>query len=128
VKEALRLAAVTKLHAMIDLSDGLAADVAKLCAESGCGAELWAEAVPISDDARRIGDGRSALEHALGDGEDFELAFAVAADEGRRLEREQPVEGVTLTAVGEVVAEGLWLREGEQRRPLAALGWVHELG
>jgi hypothetical protein len=52
----------------------------------------------------------------------------VAADEGRRLEREQPVEGVTLTAVGEVVAEGLWLREGETRRPLAALGWVHELG
>jgi thiamine-monophosphate kinase len=127
VHEALRLAAVTRLHAMIDLSDGLAADVAKLCAESGCGAELWAEAVPVSDDARAMGGGRSPLEHALGDGEDFELAFAVAADEGRRLVREQPVPGVTLTAVGEVVADGLWLREGGGRRPLPALGWVHEL-
>jgi len=126
VSEALRLAAVTWLHAMIDLSDGLAADVAKLCAESGCGAELWAEAIPVSDDARAIADARSPLEHALGDGEDFELAFAVDADEGRRLVLEQPVEGVTLTAVGEVVAEGLWLREGGERRPLAALGWVHE--
>jgi thiamine-monophosphate kinase len=127
VREALALASQVPLKAMIDLSDGLAADVAKLCQESGCGAVLWAEGVPISESARSMADGRSPLEHALGDGEDFELAFAVSADEGRRLVREQPIVGLTLSAVGECVEGGLWLEEGGQRRALSALGWVHEM-
>jgi thiamine-monophosphate kinase len=131
VREALALAAWLGpggLHAMIDLSDGLAADVAKLCGESGCGAVLWADAVPVAEAARQVQDGKPPLEHALGDGEDFELAFAVKPEVGRRLLREQPVPGITLAAVGECVAEGLWLEEGGGRRPLEAAGWVHELG
>ena len=72
-------------------------------------------------------DGKTALEHALGDGEDFELAFAVTADEAQRLLREQPVPGVTLSAVGECVERGLWLEEAGQRRALAAPGWEHEM-
>lgn len=127
VHEALLLASRAKVHAMIDLSDGLAGDVARLCAESGCGAVLWAEAIPISTAARQMSDARTPLEHALGDGEDFELVFALEAEEGRQLLREQPVPGITLTAIGECIAEGLWLEEAGQRRPLPALGWVHEL-
>jgi thiamine-monophosphate kinase len=129
VREALALAAAAKLKAMIDVSDGLATDVAKLCAESECGAVLWAEGVPISDAAGAMSDGKTPLEHALGDGEDFELAFAASADDGRRLLAEQPVAGLTLAKVGECVAErGLWIEEKGQRRELAALGWVHEMG
>src|SRR5262249_30042843 len=75
VREALQLAGAVELHALIDLSDGLAADVAKLCAESRCGAVLWAEAIPLSAEAAQMGDGKTALEHGLGDGEDFELVF-----------------------------------------------------
>ncbi len=127
VREALQLAGCAELRAMIDVSDGLAADVAKLCAESGCGAVLWAEAIPVSDAVRGMADGKMPLEHALGDGEDFELVFAVAAEEGRRLVREQPLVGVPLTVIGECVAEGLWLEEGGRRRALPALGWVHEV-
>src|SRR5207249_746701 len=104
-----------------------AADVRHLCDESRCGAVLWAERIPISDDARRMGDGRSPLEHALGDGEDFELVFATSAAEAQRLVASQPVAGITLTAVGECVAQGLWLQEGDQRRSLPPLGYVHEL-
>jgi thiamine-monophosphate kinase len=128
VREGLALASAARLHAMMDVSDGLAADVAKLCAESGCGAVLWADAVPVSDAARSMNDGRTPLEHALGDGEDFELVFAVAPAEGRALLAEQPVPGVTLFAVGECVAEGLWLEEGGRRRPLPPAGYVHALG
>lgn len=128
VREGLQLAGCVELHAMIDVSDGLAADVEKLCGESGCGAVLWAEAIPVSAAVGEMKDGKSALEHALGDGEDFELVFAVSAEEGRRLVREQPVAGVTLSAIGECVAEGLWLEEAGRCRPLAALGWVHEMG
>jgi thiamine-monophosphate kinase len=127
VREAIALHAAAELRAMIDISDGLAADVHHLCEESRCGAVLWAERMPISDAARRMGDGRSPLEHALGDGEDFELAFATSPAEAHRLLAEQPIAGITLTAVGEFVAEGLWLQEGTQRRPLAPLGYVHEV-
>jgi thiamine-monophosphate kinase len=128
VREGLALASLAALHAMIDVSDGLAGDVAKLCAESGCGAVLWAERIPACAAARAPGDGRAPLEHALGDGEDFELAFAVSAEDGRRLVGEQLVPGVTLSAVGVCVEErGLWLEEAGTRRPLDALGWVHEM-
>src|SRR5437588_1135828 len=125
VREALRLHEAAPLHAMIDVSDGLAADVAHLCQESGCGAVLRAEAIPITDAARGMKDGCSPLEHALGDGEDFELVFAVAPEDGRRLLEAQPLPGVTLAAIGEVVDQGLWLEENGRRRPLPPKGYVH---
>ncbi|MFO0877662.1 MAG: thiamine-phosphate kinase [Gemmataceae bacterium] len=127
VKESLALATQVQLRAMIDLSDGLAADLAKLCAESQCGAVLWSEAIPLTPEAAQLRDGRSALEHGLGDGEDFELLFAVAPEDARRLLHEQPIPGITLSGVGECVAEGLWLEEGGQRRRLEPTGWVHAL-
>src|SRR5262249_57095591 len=91
VRAAIQLHAAAELHAMIDVSDGLAADVNHICEESRCGAVLRAEAIPVADAARAPTDGRSPLEHALGDGEDFELVFAVAPADGERLVREQPV-------------------------------------
>jgi thiamine-monophosphate kinase len=127
VREALHLHEVADLHAMIDISDGLAADVAHLCAESGCGAVLRAEAIPVADAAHRLTDGRTPLEHALGDGEDFELVFAVTADDALRLLQTQPVPGITLVEIGACVEQGLWLEEGGQRRPLEPLGYVHAL-
>jgi thiamine-monophosphate kinase len=127
VREALALHATVPLHAMIDVSDGLAADVAHLCAESGCGAVLRADTIPITDAARSLTYGRSPLEHALGDGEDFELVFAVAPADAQTLLRTQPISGITLAAIGECVAEGLWLEEAEQRRPLPPLGYMHAL-
>jgi thiamine-monophosphate kinase len=127
VREALDLHAAADLHAMIDLSDGLAADVHHLCEESHCGALLRAEAIPISDDARRMPDTMSPLEHALSDGEDFELAFTVAPDVGARLLATQPVRGITLTHIGEMVDAGFWLEQAGQRRLLTPKGYVHEL-
>lgn len=127
VREALRLHECADLRAMIDVSDGLAADVNHLCEESRCGAVLRAEAVPVADAARGMSDGRPPLEHALGDGEDFELVFAVAPAEGERLLRAQPVPGVTLHHIGECVEAGLWLDEGGRRRVLPPTGYVHEL-
>jgi thiamine-monophosphate kinase len=125
VREALQLHEEADLRAMIDISDGLAADVNHLCRESGCGAVLRADAIPITEEARTMGDGRSPLEHALSDGEDFELAFAVRPEDGRRLVATQPIPGITLTAIGELVDAGLWLEEASQRRPLEPRGYVH---
>jgi thiamine-monophosphate kinase len=125
VREAQQLHAAADLHALIDVSDGLAADVNHLCEESHCGAVLRAESLPVSADARQLNDQVPPLEHALADGEDFELVFAVTPEEGRRLVEEQPVTGITLVFIGECVEEGLWLEEEGQRRPLEPRGYVH---
>jgi thiamine-monophosphate kinase len=127
VREALQLHEAAPLHAMIDVSDGLAADVWHLCEESHCGAVLRAEAIPLTPQASQIADGRSPLEHGLGDGEDFELVFAADPADARRLLATQPVAGITLAHIGECVSEGLWLEEQGQRRPLAPEGYVHAL-
>jgi thiamine-monophosphate kinase len=127
VREALALHAAARLHAMIDVSDGLAADVNHLCRESGCGAVLRAEGIPISAAAGQMQDGRSPLEHALTDGEDFELVFAVAEEEARQLLQSQPVAGIELAHIGECVEQGLWLEEGGRRRVLEPGGYVHSL-
>jgi thiamine-monophosphate kinase len=127
VREALRLHELVTLHAMIDVSDGLAADVWHVCEESRCGAVLRAESVPIAEAARAMTDALSPLDHALGDGEDFELVFAVTPEEGRKLIEAQPVPGTTLTRIGECVESGLWLEEGGARRPLEPRGYVHPL-
>jgi thiamine-monophosphate kinase len=128
VREALALHAAVDLHAMLDISDGLAADVNHICEESRCGAALVAEAVPITDAARELSrtSGKSPLEHALGDGEDFELVFAVSPQDGTKLLSAPPVAG--LVKIGECVEEGLWLDESGTRKPLAPRGWVHDLG
>lgn len=127
VREALQLHAEAELHAMIDISDGLAADLQHICQESHCGALLRAEAIPLTPEAGAMSDGQSPLEHALGDGEDFELIIALEPAEARKLLERQPVMGITLVHIGECVEQGLWIEQGGKRRPLEPRGYVHEL-
>jgi len=77
VEEAGWLASRFRLHAMMDLSDGLAADLPRLARASGCGFELDPAAVP-----RRRG---CTLAQALGDGEDYELLVALPARSWERI-------------------------------------------
>jgi thiamine-monophosphate kinase len=83
VREGIWLAEHLSPQAMIDLSDGLASDLVHLARESRVGAVLEESALPISEEAFRLSrkDGRPPLEHALCDGEDFELLFAVSPEE-----------------------------------------------
>lgn len=127
VREAQRLHDAVPLRAMLDISDGLAADLNHMCEESGCGAVLVAESVPVTAAARELSrtSGLSPLRHALGDGEDFELVFAVSPEDGERLLGAPPVPG--LTKIGECVGTGLWLETNGARQQLAPTGWVHQL-
>jgi thiamine-monophosphate kinase len=63
--------------ACIDVSDGLGGDLEKLCAASGCGAEIDAAALPVSESLLGAVGRELAREYALTGGEDFELLFAV---------------------------------------------------
>jgi thiamine-monophosphate kinase len=130
VREALFLHDHYELHAGIDVSDGLSLDLAHVLEESRCGAVINNKAVPVADDARRLAeqqaDGSTPLDHALADGEDFELILAVPTDEAKRLLGEQPL-AIPLTDIGEFVAEpGLWqIDQSGAHRPLVPQGWQH---
>ena len=137
VVESLLLHERYELHAGIDCSDGLSLDLSRVCTESACGAIIDLNRVPISSAAmelttsspgRKAGDKRpTALDHALSDGEDFELILAVPPHEAARMIAEQPLAGVPLTDIGEFVTEvGLWQRDATGGlAPLPPRGWEH---
>lgn len=114
--------------AMMDVSDGLASDLRRILEESGTGAELDATQIPVSAAARRLHDGRSALDHAMGDGEDFELLFTVRAARAPAFARawKRAFPALAATAVG-VVTEakgGLTISQDGIRRPVGR-GYEH---
>ncbi len=126
VAEAKQLTQRVDLHAMIDISDGLAADLHHILDASGVGAVLESEHIPISAAAQSINDGRSPLEHALSDGEDFELLFTVSPADAATLQQSWP--GLTrLTRIGEITTgSGCVIRDQSGgQHPLSALGWRH---
>ncbi len=65
--------------AMIDLSDGLGLDAVRLLTAAGVAGRIFLDRIPVAEVAKGMADGRTALEHALGDGEDYELLFSVNA-------------------------------------------------
>jgi thiamine-monophosphate kinase len=128
VREGLLLAENYEVHAMIDVSDGLAADLHHILDESHVGAMLSADRIPISAAALGTIDDRTPLEHALSDGEDFELIFTVAQETAQALLAAPPFD-TPLTHIGYIEANPgcrLQLVDGTQRE-LPALGWRHEL-
>jgi thiamine-monophosphate kinase len=132
VAEGRWLAASGRVTAMMDISDGLAGDLAHLVKSSGgLGAELRAAALPVSRAARERARGdlaRPARLAALTDGEDFELLFTVAPGQTVALLDgwKAAFPGVRLSCVGKVTAEpGLRLRTEEGVQPLRVKGYEH---
>lgn len=100
------------IHAAIDISDGLAWDTWQLARASGLGAILNESDIPIAADAviRAADTGRSALQHAMEDGEDFELVLAIEPKCLSSIQQNWPFQH-PLVDFGEVVeADGFWVR------------------
>ncbi len=117
----------TRPHAMIDLSDGLALDLARICEQSGVCAELDSDKVPISTaaDITAKRSGQPAWQHALGDGEDYELCFT--AQPGMIPDQ---IDGVPVTPVGRIVEATTGPRVSVRLADgtfadTAGLGWEH---
>ncbi|MEX0818377.1 MAG: thiamine-phosphate kinase, partial [Pirellulaceae bacterium] len=130
IREALKLHQRYEIHAAMDVSDGLSLDLSRLAGASSCGAIIDASSVPISGDAFRLAEqhaaGGSPLDHALSDGEDFELILAVSSEAADQIVADDSL-GVSITRIGEFVTEpGLWLRNAAgECHSLAPRGYEH---
>ena len=113
IAEALRRHA----SAAMDVSDGLAGDVAKLCRASGVSADVAIADVPLSPAAREVVAAEPALiETILTGGDDFEVIATVAPDRLEALRREAAAAGVTMTRIGTVRAgQGAHFRDADGR-------------
>lgn len=125
--------------AMIDISDGLSTDLWHILAESGRGAIIHADSIPIaecvkllssppSSETARIAGGFDALGLALHGGEEFELLFT--GDRERRAEVDElsAALGLPITAIGEIVEGDEAQLERGAREPLLPGGYEHEIG
>jgi thiamine-monophosphate kinase len=133
VREAILLHQKYQLTAGIDISDGLALDTSRLAAASGCGAVLFPDRVPVSSDAIRLSEmdgvadiSGTALRHALGDGQDFELLIAASPEAAEQILQDRAIK-CAITHVGELTSElGLWQESANRRRePMEVIGWRH---
>lgn len=130
--EARWLAQNFSVHAMLDVSDGLAGDLRHILKASRVGAQLHSSAIPISREARRSAKAESSaktpLLAALTDGEDFELLFTVASKDAVPLLDAWKAQfpKIELSCIGKITAgEGITIRDKEGVRPLAAHGYEH---
>lgn len=119
LREAQALVARVRVHAMMDLSDGLALDAWQLARASRVTLRIEAAAIPVAQAA-------GSVHHALVDGEDFELLFAVRARDAARVPAHLGT--CPVTRIGMVVKRGVGVelksRDG-RIRPLNVKGFQH---
>lgn len=125
-----QIARAAGVHAMMDISDGLSADLPKLLRASGVGAVVSQSAVPVHPAARQW-----AATHqldptvfAMEGGEDYELLLAVAPADAERLQQHMQAQlGTPLTRIGTICAEpNLWLETTSGQRTVWTFkGWDH---
>ena len=119
LREAQWLARHLPVHAMIDLSDGLASDLWQLARASGVALRVHERDIPVAPAA-------GGVWHALTDGEDFELLFAVPPRAARRVPG--TIGHCPVTRIGSVVRRGAQVelvRRNGRRTPVSPAGFRH---
>jgi len=104
-RNALAEAVRTHASAAMDVSDGLAADLAKLCRVSNASADIEVARVPLSDAARHVlGADAALIEPILTGGEDYEILCAVAPAKAQAFTDAAKAANVPVTDIGRIVA------------------------
>lgn len=127
----IRLAEAVRNHARaaMDVSDGLAGDLAKLCRASGVSAIIDAAAVPLSEAARGLMEqGQTSFVSAVSGGDDYEVLCTIAKDRWDNFARAARSVGVAVTPIGEVIAGNAapkWLDTKGEDVVLPRLSYSH---
>ncbi|MFT8895532.1 MAG: thiamine-phosphate kinase [Acetobacter sp.] len=115
-------------HAAMDVSDGLVQDVGHLARESGLGARLNVDSVPLSDAARSIVTDDAGLALCLTGGDDYELLLAVPEDRTTALLSHCQERNIAVTRIGEFVggtSSVHVVRHDGSHFPIHRQGWSH---
>ena len=126
---AAQLASRFAIHAATDISDSLAIDLNEIALQSKLGVTLYADRIPIAEAAKRLSatSGRAPLEHALYDGEDFELLLSVSPETAAEILADTSLES-KLAVIGQVhlAPQGVSLRTASGKlEPLTIKGYEH---
>ena len=114
-KMALGIALRGLIHAAIDVSDGLLADLGHICETSGVAADIQAAMVPMSDGVQiALAKDPDLLARVLGGGDDYELLFTADPNDSDRIINIGIEVGVPVTGIGFIVSESA--REVERVR------------
>ncbi len=125
---ALEVEGLDAVSAAIDLSDGIAGDLAHVCEASGIGAQLKAASWPADPELERVSDAldTNELELRLGPSDDYELLLALDPEKRAAVEAVASARGVPLRIVGAFTHEhrGVeWVANDGTMRELRAMGW-----
>lgn len=115
------------ITSMIDISDGLGIDLGHICEESGCGADIWAQSLPLSDEFKHFTTtfNIDSIDFAVSSGEEFELLFTSSDP---LLSEQSILNGYPVTQIGMVTKKdrGINLhRDKMTEEPLAWKGYEH---
>ena len=116
---------------MIDISDGLAQDLAHICEESGVAAIVDFDSIPAADEIGLLSmEHESAFEFAVYGGEDFELLLTANRDNEAELFEIAAGCDLKLSRIGEIIPANqgrpeLLLRRGGEVKPLSIRGFDH---
>lgn len=115
--------------AAIDLSDGLSGDLRHICEESGVGAEVESDQLPLSPACRAYAKayGISPVQLALTGGEDYELLFTASPRFRHTLTRQARARGFHITRIGTIRPKkfGIQMRSQDRIEPIPQTSYEH---
>ncbi len=129
LKEGLVLNKNFTIHAMIDISDGLTADLNHILEESRVGAILYEDLIPVSEAAVKMAEksDNTPLYHALSDGEDYELLFTLSKGQAKKAVVSHLFDKGMINCIGEITrGRGIQMKFSDDKtRRIKPRGYEH---
>lgn len=129
VKEARILVKEADIHAMIDISDGLASEINHICASSEKGCIVYADKIPVAKELKKITkkNDNPLFFEALQSGEEYELLFTLSEESFKKLKEKNLYTNNLITVIGEITnkTEGTHLLYDRKKVAMPTRGWNH---